>query len=113
MKPSRCSDLFQSWLLYSLCVSAALCACVSLVREPIGTEGNAAERIAAEPDATEPAAWQPSESERYAAVEAAIGPPPTNDAVPVLGYVTKGGAKYPPRWRTRPDADRGNNLKGQ
>ena len=52
-----------------------------------------------------------SQAERRRIVEAAIGPAPSPDAVPVLGYTTKGGITYRARWRTPPDADRTNNFK--
>ena len=81
------------------------------------------ERITTEVDHTEPRmvdrtsgitaeqiATERLEDSRYEQVVAAIGPPPSIDAVPVLGYETKAGVKYPPRWRTRPDTSKDNNF---
>lgn len=79
--------------------------------EAIRAELNARRLVSTEPNDTERIGWNPTADERYAEVFSAIGPPPAPDAVPVLGYTTKGGAKYPPRWRKPPDGDKGNNLK--
>lgn len=110
------------WPIAVDAVLVALLACVVLCLvaaywpvERNGTEPSRPERMATEPNATDlirtelPAPL--TTEERYAAVAAAIGPPPSDDAVPVLGYTSKGGVTYPPRWRTKPDAEKGNNFK--
>ena len=87
----------------------------SIATERNATEQIPAERIAAKPSPSEWKATEPNateRNERFERVFAAIGPPPVPNAVPVEGYVTKAGLSYPPRWRTPPDADKGNNLKG-
>lgn len=49
-------------------------------------------------------------TERYRQVFEEIGPPPTPDAVPKLGYVGKNGKRTSSAWVTRPDGSEENNL---
>lgn len=93
------------WTYFAMRIAARWSAAAPVpVRS--GTEG-----IASNPNAAEPNASELSQAERRRIVEAAIGPAPSPDAVPVVGYTTKGGIRYPSRWRTRPDASRTNNFK--
>ena len=110
----RCSPV-RYWVLGGLVVACVVVWglwCIQRISlQRVRTELNATEPIATRPKGTEPIRTELNAAERRRIVEAAIGPAPTGDAVPVLGYTTKGGIYYPPRWRTRPDADLTNNLK--
>lgn len=92
--------------------------------EQVATDLNGSERNATDfnPSATEQVAThraapqrytgqrQQEFAERWAKVCREVGPPPTPDAVPVVGYAA-GGVAFPSRWRTAPDATAANNFK--
>ena len=50
-------------------------------------------------------------SPRWQQVWLEAGPPPTQDAVPVLGHTTATGVKVRSHWRSRPDSTADNNLR--
>lgn len=72
------------------------------------TDGNGSRTL---PNGTLRLASDRRELTRYETVVDEIGPPPTPDAVPVVGYTTREGLKFPSRWRARPNDVTGDNLK--